>query len=130
MTTPVKPVLHCDGLVVHCMDYRLQKFLHPWVTNRFGADNFDIISLAGGVHDYEMVLKYVELAVKIHSIREVALINHEDCRAYGRDGTYKRHRADLLEAEHKIEALFPSLAVETFYLHLNGQFEPILISRD
>ncbi len=126
MTSIAKPVLHCDGLVVHCMDYRLQKILHPWVMNRFGADNFDIVSLAGGVHDYEMVLKYVELGVKIHSINEVVLINHEDCRAYGRDGTYKRHVSDLLEAEHKIEALFPSLSVETFYLHLNGKFESIL----
>jgi hypothetical protein len=31
-------------------------------------DNFDIISLAGGVHDYEMVLKYHQLAVQIHNI--------------------------------------------------------------
>ena len=52
-----KSVIHCDALVVHCMDYRLQKFLQPWITVRFGYDNFDIISLAGGVHDYEMVLK-------------------------------------------------------------------------
>lgn len=85
-----KPIIHCETLVVHCMDYRLQKFLHPWITVRFGYDNFDIVSLAGSVHDYEMVLKYVSLAVQIHSIETVCLINHEDCRAYGRDGTYKR----------------------------------------
>src|SRR3989337_902254 len=84
-------VIHCDALVVHCMDYRLQKFLQPWITVRFGYDNFDIVSLAGGVHDYEMVLKYVQLAEQIHGINTVCLINHEDCRAYGRDGTYKRH---------------------------------------
>ena len=40
-----KPIIHCDALVVHCMDYRLQKFLQPWITVRFGYDNFDIISL-------------------------------------------------------------------------------------
>lgn len=120
-----KPVLHCDALVVHCMDYRLQRFLHPWIMSRFGADNFDIISLAGSVHDYEMVLKYVQLAVQIHSIRTVCLINHEDCRAYGRDGTYKRHRHDLMDAKQKIRALFPSLEVETFYLRLDGAFEQI-----
>ncbi len=68
------------------MDYRLQKFLQPWITVRFGYDNFDIISLAGSVHDYEMVLKYVQLAVQIHSINTTCLINHEDCRAYGRGG--------------------------------------------
>ena len=120
-----KPVIHCDALVVHCMDYRLQKFLQPWITVRFGYDNFDIISLAGSVHDYEMVLKYVQLAVQIHTIDTVCLINHEDCRAYGREGTYKRHRQDLLGTGSKIHALFPDLHVETFYLHLDGMFEAI-----
>ncbi|MCI0552248.1 MAG: hypothetical protein L0287_14955 [Anaerolineae bacterium] len=120
-----KPVIHCDALVVHCMDYRLQKFLQPWITVRFGYDNFDIISLAGGVHDYEMVLKYVQLAVQIHSIETVCLINHEDCRAYGRDGNYKRHKQDLSDTREKVRALFPQLTVETFYLHLDGTFEPI-----
>lgn len=119
------PPIHCDALVVHCMDYRLQKFIQPWITVRFGYDNFDIISLAGGVHDYEMVLKYVQLAVQIHTIETVCLINHEDCRAYGKDGTYKRHKHDLQDAQNKIKALFPHLKVETFYLHLDGTFEPI-----
>jgi len=120
-----KPAIQCDALVVHCMDYRLQKFLQPWITVRFGYDNFDIISLAGSVHDYEMVLKYVELAVRIHSIKTVCLINHEDCRAYGRDGTYKRHRHDLLDTSIKLHALFPDLNVEAFFLHLDGTFESI-----
>ena len=126
--TPVRknrPAIHCDALVVHCMDYRLQKFLQPWITVRFGYDNFDIISLAGSVHDYEMVLKYVQLAVQIHGITTVCLINHEDCRAYGRDGTYKRHRRDLLDTRDRLKALFPRLNVETFFLHLDGTFEPI-----
>ena len=120
-----KPVIQCDALVVHCMDYRLQKFLHPWIMSRFGPDNFDVISLAGSVHDYEMVLKYVQLAVQIHSIKTVTLINHEDCRAYGRDGTYARHKHDLKDAKQKIVTLFAGLEVETFYLHLNGTFEKI-----
>jgi carbonic anhydrase len=120
-----KPVIQCDALVVHCMDYRLQKFLQPWITVRFGYDNFDIISLAGSVHDYEMVLKYVELAVRIHGIKTVCLINHEDCRAYGREGTYKRHRQDLLDTSTKLHALFPKLNVEAFFLHLDGTFELI-----
>ena len=123
--TPPKPILHCDALVVHCMDYRLQKHLHQWIMSRFGADNFDIVSLAGGVHDYEMVLKYVQLAVQIHSISRVTLVNHEDCRAYGRDGTYARHKRDLADAKQKIETLFPYLKVESFYLRLDGRFEPI-----
>ena len=72
-----------------------------------------------------MILKYVQLAVRVHSIEMVCLINHEDCRAYGRDGTYKRHKRDLLDTEEKIKALFPRLKLEAFYLHLDGTFEPI-----
>jgi hypothetical protein len=68
-------------------------------------------------------LKYVQLAVQIHSIETVCLINHEDCRAYGREGTYKRHKHDLTDAQRKIKALFPNLIVEAFYLHLDGTFE-------
>lgn len=120
-----KPALHCDVLVVHCMDYRLQKYLQPWIIARFGVDNYDIISLAGSVHDYEMVLKYIQLAVQIHSIETVCLINHEDCRAYGREGTYRRHRQDLLDTKAKIYALLPRLKIESFYLHLDGKFEPV-----
>jgi hypothetical protein len=72
-----------------------------------------------------MVLKYVQLAEQIHGIKTVCLINHEDCRAYGREGTYKRHRHDLVETSSKIKALFPLLNVEAFFLHLDGTFESI-----
>ena len=72
-----------------------------------------------------MILKYVQLAVQIHGIETVCLINHEDCRAYGRDGTYKRHKHDLMDAQAKIKALFPNLKVEIFYLHLDGTFEAL-----
>ncbi len=120
-----KPVLQCEALIVHCMDYRLQKNLDQWIVSCYGEGNYDRISLAGSVHDYEMVLKYVQLAVKVHSITKVALINHEDCRAYGIEGTFHRHTTDLREAERKIEALFPELQVETYYLHLDGTFQPI-----
>ena len=92
---------------------------------RFGTIISISISLAGGVHDYEMVLKYVQLAVQIHTIDTVCLINHEDCRAYGREGTYKRHRHDLSDTCEKLYALFPQLKVEAFYLHLDGTFEAV-----
>ena len=93
-----KPVLKYDALVVHCMDYRLQQFLHPWIMRRFGADNFDLLSLAGGVHDYELVLKYVQLAARIHAIKQIMLGNPEDCRAEGRAGPYERHKYDIQNA--------------------------------
>ena len=112
-----------DAIVVHCIDFRFQKNLDVWLLGRFGHDNYDRVSLAGGVYDFYTVLKQVEISDRLHKIKKVVLINHEDCGAYGSDGNYQRHKTDLEEAERKIEALFPNLDVETYYLHLDGRFE-------
>ena len=118
--------LSCEALVVHCMDYRLQKYLNDWLDKNPGAGNYDRVAIAGGVLDIYAVLKHVELAVRLHKIREVILVNHEDCGAYGSSGTLERHKVDLLEAEHKIHALHMNLIVENYFLKLDGTFDRIL----
>ena len=112
-----------NAIVVHCIDFRFQKYLDPWLHEHFGHDNYDRVSLAGGIFDFYTILKQVEISDRLHKIKKVVLINHEDCGAYGTTGNYERHKADLEEAERKIEALFPDLDVETYYLHLDGTFE-------
>lgn len=112
-----------DAIVVHCIDFRFQKYLDLWLLARFGHDNYDRVSLAGGVFDFDAILKQVEISNRLHKIKKVVLINHEDCGAYGADGNYQRHKKDLEEAERKVEAVFPDLDVETYYLHLDGRFE-------
>ncbi|MFZ5910438.1 MAG: carbonic anhydrase [Chloroflexota bacterium] len=114
-----------DAIVVHCIDFRFQKYLDPWLSEHFGHDNFDRVSLAGGVFDFFAVLRQVEISDRLHKIKKVVLVNHEDCGAYGKEGNYARHKADLEEAERKIEALFPNLDVEIYYLHLDGEFEKL-----
>ena len=112
-----------DAVVVHCIDFRFQKYIDPWLQKHFGHDNYNRVSLAGGVFDIETILKQVEISDKLHKIKKVILINHEDCGAYGDAGNYDRHKSDLDEAKRKIGALFPDLDVETYYLHLDGEFE-------
>lgn len=112
-----------DTLVVHCIDFRLQAYLDSWLQRELGHGNYDRVSLAGGVFDFEPVLVQVRIAKRLHEIRSVVLINHEDCGAYGDEGTPERHQADLREASRKIKATFPDLKIETYYLHLDGEFE-------
>ena len=119
----VRMPLQCEALVVHCIDYRLQEFLNEWLKDNLPVRGFDRVAIAGGVYDVFYALRQVEIAVRLHQIKEVILINHEDCGAYGEAGNYARHKTDLEEAERKIEALFPDLDVETYYLHLDGEFE-------
>jgi carbonic anhydrase len=115
--------LQCEFLVVHCIDYRLQGYLNKWLERYIPTQSYDRVSIAGGVSDLDYVIRQVGIALRLHRINTVVLINHEDCGAYGAAGNYKRHKADLEEAERKIEALFPELDVETYYLHLDGEFE-------
>jgi carbonic anhydrase len=112
----------CEALVVHCMDYRLQKYLNDWLDKNIGSGNYDRVGIAGGVLDMDTVLRHIELAVRLHQIRKVVLINHEDCGAYGSTGTFERHKRDLLEAERKILPLHTNLSIEKYYLTLNGDF--------
>jgi carbonic anhydrase len=117
--------LQCETLIVHCMDYRLQGFLNQWLESNFPALSYDRVAIAGGVYDREYVIGQVGIAFRLHEIKKVVLINHEDCGAYGATENYERHKSDLEEAERKIKALFPDLDVETYYLRLDGEFEPL-----
>jgi len=117
--------LSCEALIVHCMDYRLQRYLNDWLDKNPGVGNYDRIAIAGGVLDIYPILKHIELAVRLHTIRKVILVNHEDCGAYGPAGTFERHKADLIEAERKIHALYMNLMVEKYYLKLDGAFERV-----
>jgi carbonic anhydrase len=112
-----------DSIVITCIDFRFQKFIKDWLDNNLGDHKYDRVALAGGVFDFYTILKQVEISDRLHKIKKVVLVNHEDCGAYGPAGTYEKHKQDLIEAEKKIEALFPHLDVETYYLHLDGVFE-------
>ena len=114
-----------DAIVITCIDFRFQEYIDNWLQKEFKKYTFDRVGLAGGIFDFYTVLKQVEISNRLHSIKKVVLINHEDCGAYGKEGTFKRHKSDLEEAERKIEAIFPHLDVATFYLTLKGEFQEI-----
>jgi carbonic anhydrase len=115
----------CDAIVVTCIDFRFQKSIHDWLTGRVGYNNYDRVSLAGGVFDLPAVLRQVEVSDRLHQIKRVLLVNHEDCGAYGESGTPARHAADLRAAAQKLREEFPHLKVEAYYLHLSGIFEQV-----
>ena len=115
----------CEALAIHCIDFRLQHFLNDWLTNRFGIQNYDRVSWAGGVKDFTDLQSQIEISHSLHKIKKIILINHEDCGAYGPGGTKERHVGDLTYAERMIRAQYLDLNVEKYYLHLDGEFEQV-----
>lgn len=114
----------CQALVVSCMDFRLRKYLRKWTT-KIIRGGFDRVAIAGGVKNLPFVLDQVDLSHKLHQIKEVYLINHEDCGAYGEEGTFKKHKKDLLFAKRIIKEKFPQLKIVSFYLKLKGVMKEI-----
>jgi len=116
----------CRALVATCIDFRFQKAINRWIKEKWVEGDHDRVSLAGGVKNLEYLLKQIEISRCLHDIKEVILINHEDCGAYGDGQTKDTHRNDLRLAEEKILRLYPELKVALYYLTLDFKFEKIV----
>ena len=113
----------CDAIIVTCIDFRVQEYINKWISENFAPKTYDRVAIAGGVFDMTSVLKQVSISERLHHIKKVVLINHEDCGAYGETGTPEKHMADLKNASSRIREQNSDLEVNTYYLHLDGTFE-------
>lgn len=115
----------CDAFVVACIDFRFQKYLRKWLEENMADKTYDYVGFAGATKDLETIKKQLDISVRLHHIKEVVLIHHEDCGAYGVESTERRHAEDLNKAKKIIFSKYPSLSISLFYLHLDGEFEEI-----
>ncbi len=114
-----------EAIIITCIDFRFQDYINKWISQNFSPKTFDRVAIAGGVFDFDYVLKQVEISHRLHHIKKVILINHEDCGAYGETGTPEKHTQDLKNATLKIKTLYPDLEINSYYLHLNGIFAAV-----
>lgn len=114
---------HCRSIVISCMDFRLRKSIGTFIKrNQLKDQGFDRVAIAGGVKNLPFILDQVTLSVKLHHIDEVYLINHEDCGAYAEEGSFEKHKHDLLFAKEILTRQFSKLRIVPLYLKLNGTF--------
>lgn len=112
----------CNAIVISCMDFRLRKYLRKWAITSLDSGGYDRVAIAGGVQNLGVITDQVSLSVRLHDIHEVYLINHEDCGAYGPEGTFEKHKEDLLFAQTILKHKYPKLKIVPLYLKLNGEF--------
>lgn len=115
----------CDAAIVTCIDFRFQPYINDWISENFQPRTYDRIAFTGGVFNLETILGQINTSHRLHHIKKVVLINHEDCGAYGEGGTDERHAKDLKNAVLKIGEHFPEMEVNSYYLHLDGTFEKV-----
>ena len=121
----------CDACIITCIDFRLQEYINKWIAKNFQPGSFDRVAFAGGVKNLDSILEQIGISERLHNIKKVVLINHEDCGAYGKenipdeDAEYQRHSQNLKSAAAAVKEKHPDLKVETYYLYLNGTFEKV-----
>ena len=116
---------NCDSLLVACIDFRFQKFIRNWIEKNMNNKTYDYVGFAGASRDLKTILKQLDISVRLHKITQIVLIHHEDCGAYGKESTPKRHATDLKKAKKQILKLYPDLKVDLFYILLDGKFEKV-----
>lgn len=126
----------CDACLVTCEDFRLHRrpdgrdFISGFIA-KLGVD-CDVIARAGAIHDFvhtqnergQAILRSVEVAVHLHGVKTIHLVNHQDCGAYGHfafageEDEFERHREDLLVARDRLMTTFRGVRVQAHFARL------------
>ena len=133
-----------EALLLSCMDYRLVDDIERYMSGRGLRDKYDHVVLAGAslgatTDKYPAWNKtfwdHLEIAIKLHHIRKVIVMDHRDCGAYkvilgpehAKDLKQEKHAhaSQLKNLKGMIHQKHPKLTVETLLMGLDGKVEPV-----
>ena len=134
------------ALMLSCMDYRLVDDLVTMMQHKGLHDNYDHVVLAGAslgvINDkfadwHDTFWQHLDVAIKLHQIEEVIVIDHRDCGAYRLalgeaavatpEQETEMHRLAINEFALQVKARHADLHVEGYLMALDGTAEPVEI---
>jgi hypothetical protein len=133
-TLPWRGRKESDSVVVWCMDARFRQATNTYLRAVLGLDHYGLVSIPGGAKgilthgDKSTAMDCIDSCVIYHGARNVHLINHMDCGAYGgtkafccHEEEYERMTSDLDAAARVIVARYPHLKVHTHLQRAEGE---------
>ncbi|HKO09590.1 MAG TPA: carbonic anhydrase [Alphaproteobacteria bacterium] len=133
-----------DALLLSCIDYRLTDATTRYMDGRNMAGKYDHMALAGASLGAETgkfpawrttFWEHLEIAIDLHHIHQVVLLDHRDCGAYklilGKDFSkdpkkeYEVHAKELRRLKAAIARKYPSLETELLLMALDGSVETV-----
>ena len=120
------PIRIQPALLICCKDYRYIQPIQRFVKQRLGIRWYDLKATAGGVRALldaprivqQWILRDIDLVYRLHGVRRVILVHHEDCAAYGGSAKLgdlaqqrRFHRTQLHRAARVLRRQFPGLTV-------------------
>ena len=133
-----------DALLLSCIDYRLTDATTRYMDGRGLGDKYDHVTLAGASLGAETskypawhttFWEHLEIAIDLHHVHEVLLLDHRDCGAYklilGKDfskdpkAEFEIHAKELRKLKASIGKRHPGLGVELLLMALDGSVERV-----
>lgn len=101
------------------MDFRFQQAVDNLIgSQELKPGDFDRLSVAGGAGNFGELQKHLQLAQKLHGVKQAILMTHEDCGAGAtRDDLA---RAAAIAKKHDLQP-------KAFYLKLDGTLDAITV---
>lgn len=133
-----------EAVLLSCMDFRLMNEIEQYMSGRGLKDNYDHLIL-GGASLGAVTDKYpawgktfwdhLDIAIKLHSINTVIVMDHRDCGAYkvllgedfAKDPVKETsvHAKQLKTLGDAIKKKYPQMKVELTLMALDGKVEAI-----
>ena len=131
------------AFVLSCMDFRLIDDMVMYMDNKGYNNNYDKFILAGASYGYnqdtfpawkEVANTHIELAIELHNISEIIVIDHMKCGAYKifsgnktltEEEEYILHVENLNKFEETIKARFQNLIVKKLLMKINGEVDEL-----
>ena len=136
--SPADPYV-ADAAVLCCFDHRISQAVRKFLRKQ-GIERPDMIIVAGGAktlasprNDFEQdfILEQVRMSIRLHQTNRVLVMSHSDCATYGglahfngdRAAEAEHHRQELHRAAELLDAKFPGISVEPYFVKFDGVWE-------
>ena len=106
----------CEALVITCIDFRFHETTAKFIHEGLGIDTFDLVTTPGACKTINSDI--VALSKRLHNIKQVIIVNHATCGAYGIKDPSQELEAqslDLKKADVILGDLFPDLSIKLFF---------------
>ncbi|MFA5076400.1 MAG: carbonic anhydrase [Patescibacteria group bacterium] len=121
---------NCSSLVLHCMDFRLQPAIRRWLEQQNLLGDCDVVSVAGACKDLDegvgdFIWKQIDISYRLHNMRQIILMNHTDCGAYGgrMPDDENKHQEIMARTEKLIASKYPDIKVKKVLVTVGEQGE-------
>ena len=121
---------HCQHLAIHCVDFRFVRSLGQAL--HLKRVSFDLLTYPGAskaLVDEDtrpVMLKAINIAVELHGVSIVDIVDHLNCGAFGGNELLNDHVASLRQASEIIRDRFPALEVHLYVADVDSHGELIL----